>query len=191
MRSIRHVGAAAICLLLASIPCAAQGSALGLGARLSMVRSDVHSDVDAVRFLGGQMRLRTSPRTGFEVSLDVRTQSNDALTERVRDVPLQTSLLLFLARGAVAPYILGGPGWYSHRVQSLAGGEVVNSETTRKFGWHGGLGAELRLGRHAGIHGDYRYTFLHFGSDEDEESGNRFLPNYDGSMWTAGVTVYF
>jgi outer membrane protein with beta-barrel domain len=190
MRSI----CAAVCFLLVSIPCAAQGSAFGLGARLSMVRSDAHSDLDPVRFTGGQIRLRGSSRTGFEVSLDVHSQSNEALTQRVRDVPLQASLLLFPVKSAFSPYLLGGPGWYSHRVQSLAGGDVVDSETTRKFGWHGGLGAELRLGRHAGVHGDYRYTFLHFGSNDDEDtkdSGSRFLPHYDGSMWTAGVTVYF
>jgi opacity protein-like surface antigen len=159
---------------------------------MSMVRSDAHSDADPVRFTGGQMRARTSPRTGIELSLDVRTQSNEALTERVRDVPVQASLLLFLARGTFSPYLLGGPGWYSHRVQSLAGGDVVDSETTRKFGWHGGFGAEVRLGHHVGVHGDYRYTFLHFGSEEgDTSSKSRFLPNYDGSMWTAGLTVYF
>jgi hypothetical protein len=192
MRSIWHVGAAAVCLLLVSIPCAAQATAFGLGARVAMIRSDAHSNVDPLRFTGGQMRARISPRTGLELSLDVRTQSNEALTERVRDVPVQASLLLFPVRGAFSPYVLGGPGWYSHRVQSLVGGDVADSETTRKFGWHGGFGAELRLGNHAGIHGDYRYTFLHFGSDDDDtKSGSRFLPNYDGSMWTAGLTVYF
>jgi opacity protein-like surface antigen len=194
MRSLCHVGAAAACLILTAIPCAAQGSAFGLGARMSMVRSDAHSNVDPVRFTGGQMRIRSSSRAGFEVSLDGRSQSNEALTQRVRDVPLQASLLLFPVRGAFSPFILGGPGWYSHRVQSLAGGEVVDSETTRKFGWHGGFGAELRIGNHAGVHGDYRYTFLHFGSDDDDtekDTGSRFLPHYDGSMWTAGLTVYF
>jgi hypothetical protein len=86
---------------------------------------------------------------------------------------------------------------------------VTQSETSRKFGWHAGFGAELRMGRHAGIHADYRYTFLHFGSDEEpiatdtisgaiaasasqnRSQGSRFLPDYDGSMWTAGFTLYF
>ena len=70
MRSI----CAAVCFLLVAIPCAAQGSAFGLGARLSMVRSDAHSDLDPVRFTGGHIRLRGSSRTGFEVSLDVHSQ---------------------------------------------------------------------------------------------------------------------
>ena len=67
-----------------------------------------------------------------------------------------------------------------------------------------GFGAEMRLGRHAGLHADYRYTFLHFGADDSLKSGltspkhgllgasaSSFLPSYEGSMWTAGLTVYF
>jgi opacity protein-like surface antigen len=103
--------------------------------------------------------------------------------------------------------VLGGGGWYSHRVEALSDEKVVDSETTRKFGWHAGFGAELRLGRHAGLHADYRYTFLHFKSNtvesntiagaiasgyaQDSAVGSRFLPAHDGSMWTAGFTVYF
>ncbi len=52
------------------------------------------------------------------------------------------------------------------------------------------------LGKHAGIHGDYRYTFLDFNDDDDEEIDiggalGRVLPGHKGSMWTVGVTVYF
>ncbi len=207
--SLRCCAAALSLVLLPAIPCAAQG-AFGLGARLSMIRTDAHSSASPERFTGGQIRARMSPRTALELSMDIRTQRNEALTTRVRDVPVQASLLLFPVAGAFSPYVLGGPGWYSHRVQSLAGDEVLASETTRKFGWHGGFGAELRLGRHAGVHADYRYTFLHFGSTEpsgvlsgalvdapvaaparEDSTGSRFIPSYDGSMWTAGVTVYF
>ena len=194
MRSVlRFCAAAAVSSLsLSAVPCAAQDAAFGLGGRLSMIRTDAHSDADALRFIGGQIRARLSPRTGFELSIDKRTQSNEALTERVRDIPVQASVLLFPVSGSFSPYVLGGGGWYYHRVESLLAGDVLDSETTRKFGWHGGIGAELRLGQHAGVHGDYRYTFLHYGSDdEDSSSKSRFLPKYDGSMWTAGLTVYF
>jgi outer membrane protein W len=192
MRSIRHFCAAAVVsgVAFAAVPCAAQG-AFGLGARMSMVRSDAHSDVDALRFFGGQIRARLSPKTAVELSLDLRTQTNDALTVRVRDMPVQASLLLFPIAGTFSPYILGGGGWYSHRIEALLNDDVLASETTRDFGWHGGVGAEIRLGRHAGVHADYRYTFLHFGKDEETILGQRFLPSYTGSMWTAGVTVYF
>jgi opacity protein-like surface antigen len=194
MRSFLHVCAAAavaFSLVSAANPCAAQGSAFGLGARLSMVRTDAHAEADALRFFGGQIRARLSPKTAVELSLDVRTQTNEALTVRVRDMPVQASLLLFPVSGPFSPYILGGGGWYSHRIEALLNDDVLASETTRDFGWHGGIGAELRLGGHAGLHADYRYTFLHFGKDEETILGQRFLPSYTGSMWTAGFTVYF
>ena len=172
----------------------AQGQAFGIGGRLSLVRGDVKADLDSVRFLGGHIRARLSPRTALEVSMDVRTETDEALTRRVRDTPLQASLLLFPVRSVFAPYVLGGGGWYSHRVETLADKKTVSAETTRDFGWHAGFGAELKLGAHAAAHADYRYTFLRFGDDDDdirEEGFSRFLPSYEGSMWTAGLTVYF
>jgi opacity protein-like surface antigen len=194
MRLSVCVAAAACALtLVPAAPCLAQ-SAFGLGVRLSKVKADADSDADSRRFNGGQIRARLSLRTALEVSLDVRTETNDTETVRTRDMPLQVSLLLFPATGSFAPYLLAGPGWYRHRVETLAGGEVVATEKSRTFGWHGGFGAEVRLGRHAGIHADYRYTSLHYGSEDDEDdssSGRWFLPGYDGTMWTAGVTVYF
>ena len=60
-----------------------------------------------------------SPHTGIEVSLDRRDRKpNEAETLRVRQYPLQASLLLFPARGAFAPYLLGGAGWYSNRIEA-------------------------------------------------------------------------
>jgi opacity protein-like surface antigen len=168
---------------------------------MSMIRGDVEADTSAERFTGGHIRARLSPRTAIELALDRRTETNDAGTERVRESPLQASLLLFPIRSVFAPYVLGGGGWYTNRVETIENNKAVSSISTRKFGWHGGFGAELRLGRHAGAHADYRYTFLRFGDDETEtapaaradgESGlSRFLPSYGGSMWTAGLTIYF
>jgi Outer membrane protein beta-barrel domain len=158
-------------------------------------------DEESRRFWGGQIRARMSPRTGVELSLDIRTETNEAETLRVRSMPIQASLLLFPARGAFSPFILGGAGWYAQRFETLVGDETVLSETVRDFGWHAGFGAELRMGKHAGLHGDYRYTFLDFGGDDDDDDGGggviggglvgRLLPGYRGSMWTAGLTVYF
>ena len=135
-----------------------------------------------------------SPRTAVEVALDLHSETNEALTRRIREYPIQASLLLFPIRAPFAPYVLGGGGWYTTRVETLVNRETVDSESSRKFGWHAGFGAELRLGRHAGAHADYRYTFLRFGDDDDDvrdEGFSRFLPSYEGSMWTAGLTVYF
>ena len=201
MRAPLVCAVASILLLATSGKAAAQG-AFGIGGRISFVRTDVELvDEESRRFWGGQIRARMSPRTGFELSLDIRTETNEAETLRVRSMPIQASLLLFPARGAFSPFVLGGAGWYAQRFETLVGDETVLSETVRDFGWHAGFGAELRMGKHAGLHGDYRYTFLDFGGDDDDDDDDgddrrpglvgRFLPAYRGSMWTAGLTLYF
>jgi opacity protein-like surface antigen len=191
----------ALCLLLAS-PFEAAAQGFGIGARIASVKADSDDD-DSVRFTGGQVRMALGQRAGLEVSLDRHTETFEALNERVKETPIQASLLLFLAGGSFKPYLLGGPGWYNRKVESLdeTGEESIS---TRKFGWHGGFGAEFRMGRHAGLHADYRYTFLRFSDDDDEDEAagtagatnndsfiSRLLPSHDGSMWTVGFSIYF
>lgn len=179
--------------LLSTSPAAAQS--FGLGGRLGMVRPDVRAESPAERFTGGHIRARVSPRVALEVALDLRTTTSAALTERVREYPIQGSLLLFPFRTPVAPYVLGGAGWYTRRLETLVSDNWIEADAIRRFGWHAGVGAELRLGRRAALHGDYRYTFLRFGGDHDPpgtSSGfSRILPSHEGSMWTTGLTVYF
>jgi Outer membrane protein beta-barrel domain len=191
---------AAMIALATAAPAAAQS--FGIGGRIAMVKSDREIDDDSVRFFGGQIRLGGN-RAALEVSLDRHTEEFELLNERVKETPIQTSVLLFLAGGNFKPYLLGGPGWYTRTVEAIDDpGDLIEDETTRKFGWHAGFGAEVRLGRHVGIHGDYRYTFLDFNDDDDEEAGvagatgrdsfiTGLLPSHDGSMWTVGFTVYF
>jgi hypothetical protein len=118
----------------------------------------------------------------------------------MRETPLQGSLLIFPARGALAPYLLGGMGVYSRVTESLNGiGDVQSSVVERKTGWHFGLGAELRLARHAALFADYRFRFVKFGQDEPAEGeepidfpGLRSLKlTHKGSMWTSGMAFYF
>ena len=185
-------GAALVGLLALPATAAAQ---FGIGGRMTWVRRDVKLDEDSTRFTGGQIRARVSPRTAVELSLDIHSETNELETLRVREYPIQASLLLYFSRGGFSPYVLGGAGWYAQKFETLAGDETIAEETVRDFGWHAGIGAELKLGKHAGLHGDYRYTFLDFGDDDDEEIGGGILgsvlPGYKGSMWTVGVTVYF
>ena len=187
------LGGVVLVALLAMPAAAAAQGAFGIGGRLTWVRRDVNVEEDSTRFTGGHIRARVSPKTAFELSLDVHTETNALETARVREYPVQASLLLFLTKSKFAPYVLGGAGWYSQKLETLAGDETIASETVRDFGWHAGFGAELGLGKHAGIHADYRYTFLDFGDDDDEDEGlvGRFLPGYKGSMWTTGLTIYF
>ena len=179
-------------LLAWAAPASAQG--FGFGARFAWVTRDADGDVDAdvddLRFIGGQMRL-LSARFGVEVSLDHHSESFELLNQKVTEMPIQASLLMRLGQGRVSPFLLGGPGWYRRKVEAIDGpGDGVS---TTEFGWHAGVGLEVRAGKHFGIHGDYRYTFLDFGDDDDDDEGfiGGLLPGHRGSMWTLGATVYF
>jgi hypothetical protein len=190
---LRLIVVAAVLACLPAAPCGAQG--FGVGGRVSYVKGDAKSDAPSERFMGGQVRAWLSTRLGAELALDRRTKDNEAKTEKVRDSRLQASLLLCLARSSFSPYVLGGFGWYTRAVDTTVPDEAEITARTRRTGSHAGFGAELRAGRHAALHGDYRYTFLHFGDDPavpaTTSTGSRFLPSYEGSMWTAGLTIYF
>ena len=180
-----------VLLLSAALPASAQG--FGIGGRIASIRGTAQADTGALRFLGGQIRAHLSPRTAFEVSLDRHRQDSGDLTQRVVDYPLQATLLLYPVHSTFSPYLLGGFGWYRHKVQDLTGDKVSDLVSTSRTGWHAGFGAEILAGRHVGLHADYRYTFLHFGGDSSGDSSltDRILPTYQGSMWTAGFTLYF
>ncbi|HVH57312.1 MAG TPA: porin family protein [Vicinamibacterales bacterium] len=182
-----------VALMAASFafPSGASAQGFGVGGRIAWVKADSDVDVDSVRFNGGQIRL-VSKRWGLEVSLDRNSEEFEAINQKVTATPIQTSLLLRLAGGSVAPYLLGGPGWYKRHVEPIDGPDDLDLDTT-EFGWHAGGGLEILAGRHFGIHGDYRYTFLDFGEDDDEEEGfvGGLIPGHRGSMWTIGATIYF
>ena len=194
-RSLRPAVIAMLTLggLLASLaPVSAQG--FGLGGRIAWVNPDTEADVGSVRYFGGQIRL-IGGRIGLELSLDRHSESLEALGQKLTETPLQASVLLRMGHGKVAPFLLGGPGWYRRKVEALNGPADLDVSTT-EFGWHGGVGLEVLATRHFGIHGDYRYTFLDFGDDDnDDDSGlpiiGGLLPGHRGSMWTLGATFYF
>ena len=180
--------------LLASLaPVSAQG--FGIGGRVAWVHPDTEVEVDAVRYFGGHIRF-IGGRYGFELAMDRHSETTEALDRKFTETPLQASFLLRMGQGKVAPFLLGGPGWYRRKVEVLDGPRNLDVSTT-EFGWHGGIGLEVLASRHFGIHGDYRYTFLDFGDDDDDGSGDGggliggLLPGHRGSMWTLGATFYF
>ena len=190
--TLRHAATlmlAGSALLAAAAPVGAQG--FGVGGRIAWVTSDDDVvDVDAVRMFGGQVRL-LSQRYGLEVSFDRESESFELLNQKVTATPIQASLIL-RSGGRVSPFLLVGPGWYRRSVEALD--DPAIKVTTTEFGWHGGIGIEILPSKHFGIHGDYRYTFLDFGDDdEDEDEGfiGGLLPGHRGSMWTVGATIYF
>lgn len=183
-------------------PASAQG-ALGVGARLSIVQGDPTRGVEPIRYPGGYVRARLSPKTALEVSVDYRSRLSPDLSERVRHRPIQGSLVMYVVRAVVAPYLLVGAGWYTQSVDRLdAARAVVSTTTTRTTGYHAGLGGEVRLGAHAAMHLDYRYTFIRLGAAPDAQPGAIPIPgtlslqerlklSHQGSVWTSGLTVYF
>jgi hypothetical protein len=186
-----------------------QGGGFGIGPRLTFVRGSADSPDGAERFAGGAIRFGGG-KTAIEIAMDFRSGVTGDLTERIKDYPIQGSLLLFPVRGRIAPYLLGGIGWYSQRVEHLGAARfIVEEETTRKIGYHAGFGGELRVQRHLGLYGDYRYTFIHFGDEalttasaSTQPAREPVLPSWvpfadrlkmshQGSMFTWGATFYF
>jgi hypothetical protein len=176
-------------LLAPAVPVSAQS--VGIGGRMAWVNPDTDVDVDSVHYYGGQLRL-LSRRYGLEVAVDHHSEEFDLLNERVTETPVQVSGLLRMGSGHFAPFLLGGPGWYRRSVEPIEGSDI--SVSTTEFGWHAGGGLEILAGRHFGIHGDYRYTFL--GDDDDDDDDDPgfirgLLPGNRGSMWKLGATFYF
>jgi opacity protein-like surface antigen len=184
------IGSLVFAAALFANPSIVSAQGLGVGARMSWITADSDADVDSVRFTGGQIRL-LSNRWGVEVSMDRHSEEFELLNQKVTETPIQASLLLRLGGGKFSPFLLGGRGWYRRKVELLEGADEPDVESTES-GWHAGGGLEIRAGRHFGIHGDYRYTFLDFGDDEDDEGFiGDLLPGHRGSMWTLGATLYF
>jgi len=188
--------AAVLSAALFAAPSIASAQGFGIGGRMAWVNANTDAvDVDAVRFTGGQIRM-VSKRLGLEVSMDRHSESFPLLNQKVTETPIQTSLLLRLGSSKVAPFLLGGPGWYKRKIELINGPDAADVKTT-EFGWHAGAGLEVHAGRHFGIHGDYRFTFLKFGGDNNNGDGGFLggilpsLPSHRGSQWTLGFTVYF
>jgi len=181
----------------AAPPAAAQ--AFGIGPRLSFVRGDLPADIPSTRFAGGAIRLLSSPHVGIEAALDHRSETSDDQLTRLRQTPFQGSLLLFVVRSTLSPYLLGGIGIYTEFHDVLDANGVVSTTTTeRTTGWHFGFGSELRLARHVSAFADYRYRLVKFGDADDEGNEPINLPGlknlgitHHGSMWTAGAMFYF
>ena len=120
---MRHIFVAVFALgslLATALPVSAQG--FGLGARFAWVTQDVEVDADSVRFFGVHMRA-TGGRTGFELSFDRHTEEFELINEKVIETPIQASLIMRLASGSFAPYLLGGPGWYKRTIEPIDGPE--------------------------------------------------------------------
>src|SRR6187397_1543399 len=105
-------------LLASQAPVSAQG--FGVGGRIAWLNPDTEVDVDSARYFGGQIRF-IGGRFGLEVAMDTHSESSEVLNQKFTETPLQTSLILRMGSGKVAPFLLGGPGWYRRKVEALDG----------------------------------------------------------------------
>lgn len=209
----RSIGLLCLCVCLGAPALAgaqSSGGAFGIGPRVTFQRPDDSiPDSSALRIFGGQLKLKMTPRTALEVSADYESHLDETLDQRVKTMPIQASLLMFLTKSAFAPYVLGGVGWYQKSITDP--GPTTSSSTTtsiREMGYHAGFGAEIRAG-HFAIHGDYRYTHIRFGADDNEGGSGgtgstltSLVPglstlqeslksSHQGSMWNWGLTFFF
>jgi hypothetical protein len=179
-----------------ALPAAAQS--FGLGPRFAFVRGEAEEGTPSGKFFGGSIRMAASKRLLFEVSLEQRSETSEDGETRVRERPIQASMLVYPVRSVFAPYLMGGYGWYqTFRDRLNTGGDVEESISTRTSGWHAGLGAELFFGKHVAIFGDYRLRFLGWG-DPDIDEDKVDIPflgglkiSHRGSMWSTGLMLYF
>lgn len=193
---------ALLSLIGAARGASAQG--FGIGPRVSFVRGDLTTGVPSENFIGGTIRMRSSKHLIFEIAMDYRSQLTTDHEARVREVPLQASLLIVPIHARFAPYLLGGFGAYSQLTDTLdVTGKVTSTTTDRKTGWHLGVGAEMLVARHASIFLDYRFRFVQLGdtpagAEPITIPGSTLVPglenvnlSHQGSMWTSGMAFYF
>lgn len=214
------LAAIGVLVLATALPGAASAQMLGVGPRFSMVRGDLATNTPTTRFFGGTLRLNTSKMVGLEGSLDFRTTLDTAKTQRLRETPLQGSVLIYPFRSVLSPYALGGLGIYTRTYEVLgAAGVITQSAQERKTGMHLGFGGELRVAKHAVAYLDYRYRFVKFGNDASSTTAtagtgastsgvttnnlamrallasipglSQLKFSHKGSMWTGGVAFVF
>jgi opacity protein-like surface antigen len=208
-------------LALALLGVSASGASaqrFGIGARFVSVsgpESPALDDSDSSRteLWGGFIRFHPTNSIGIEASMDYQSTKNEAETARVRNLPIQITGLLIPVKKTFAPFVLGGVGWYKHRVEALERGVTTATASTTDFGYHLGLGAQVKFGSHVAAYVDYRYVWVDSSgidgitgalkqaasstavgalltsladNDSEESSISR-----GGSMWTGGLTIYF
>lgn len=201
--SFRRIALLPSVLALATwVPAAASAQAFGIGPRLSFVHPEAGpATTPAARLFGGTLRMASSKHVVLEGALDYKAEFSEDGKTRIRQTPFQASLLLFPVRKAFSPYLLGGMGIYTEHTDTLGpAGVVLETQSTRKTGWHLGGGAEVFLLRHAAFFADYRFRFVKFGEpDPGAEPINlpaipgleRLKLSHRGSMWTTGMAFYF
>ena len=146
-----------------------------------------HSDAGTGQYMGGaQLRFYLAKFFAVEGSADYRQQRTSGAATIADIYPVQVSGLLYLLPNSpVAPFVLGGVGWYFTHVRGPGGFD----QTTNRFGSHVGGGLQFFLSRHWSLDATYRYIFTD--RIETTSNGARVSISGDGHMVTGGVNFHF
>jgi len=136
-------------------------------------------------FGGAQVRVNPFRYLSFEGSADYRRQDTDG--SRIHTYPVQVSALIYpLGHTRLAPFLLGGGGWYYTTVK----GPGNFDDTQNRFGLHAGGGLQFFLNNHVSIDSTYRYIWLEDIQSKDQNIKDKSF-NDNGHMITVGLNFHF
>ena len=137
-------------------------------------------------FGGAQLRIHPSRYLAIEGSADYRREEFDGGTKS-HTYPVQGSLLIYpLGTTRVAPFILGGGGWYFSTVD----GPGNFSDTQHRFGGHVGGGLQFFISDHFSIDSTYRHIWLERLDSRGQNIEDKKF-NDNGHMVTIGLNIHF
>ncbi len=111
---------------------------------------------EAKWFGGAQLRIHPLRYLAIEGSADYRRESFASGT-KTHTYPVQGSLLIYpLGTTRLAPFILGGGGWYFTTVNGPGGLD----DTQDRFGGHVGGGLQFFITNHVSIDSSYRHILV-------------------------------
>lgn len=121
-------------------------------------------------FVGPQLEVRPTPFLGIQGAVDYRSHAPYAATPamtnavKVRSIPVTLTGKLYLPMpSSMAPYLLGGAGWYRVTYDFSPAFEQefnVQDRSVSTFGWHLGAGAKFMLVPNLSVTGEFRYVFV-------------------------------
>ncbi|MEO6307566.1 MAG: porin family protein [Nitrospiraceae bacterium] len=136
-------------------------------------------------FGGAQVRVNPFKYLSFEGSADYRQQ--DTAGSSIHTYPVQVSALIYpLGHSRLAPFLLGGGGWYYTTVS----GPGNFSDTQNRFGLHAGGGLQFFFNNHISIDSTYRYIWLEDIRSRDQNIKDKNF-NDNGHMITVGLNFHF
>lgn len=134
---------------------------------------------------GAQVRVNPFRYLSFEGSADYRREDTDG--SRIHTYPVQVSALIYpLGHTRLAPFLLGGGGWYYTTVK----GPGNFDDTQNRFGAHAGGGLQFFFSNHVSIDSTYRYIWLEDINSKDQNIQDKSF-NDNGHMITAGLNFHF